>query len=264
MSDVDKTQAQAQFGVAADQYATSAIHAHGDSLRLLREAVDPQPSWTALDVACGAGHTAFAFAPHVDRVIATDLTDAMTRKTDELAQERSLGNVQTIVADAEALPLQADTVDVVTCRLAFHHFPHPALAIGEWRRVLVSNGIVALTDNVTVNDVDAAAFYNTYERLRDPSHHQVYSLAQLYHLLTAGGLQVEAVRTLTKELEFEEWADRQRVSPATRDTLRDMMKELPPLLVPLFAPRWADGTMYFSLWEAVVVARCTEDRAPDR
>jgi hypothetical protein len=34
-----------------------------------------------------------------------------------------------------------------------------------------------------------------------------------------------------------------------------MMRAIPSALQPLFAPRWEHGTMYFDLWEAVVVAR---------
>ncbi len=253
-----------QFGATADLYAQSEIHAHGDSLDVLRAAVDPQPSWRVLDVACGAGHTALTFAPHVAGVIATDLTEAMLHQTVGLAAERSLGNIETLVADAEDLPIGSDAVDVVTCRLALHHFPDPGRAIAEWRRVLRADGIVALTDNVTVDDPDAAEFYNAYERLRDPSHHKVYSLGQLYRLLTGEGLAVEAACTLTKELEFEQWADRQQVTRTNRHTLRSMMRTLPAPLEPLFAPRWADGTMYFSLWEAVLVARGTEDDGSNR
>lgn len=264
MSEPAKNRVQAQFGETAEHYATSEIHAQGESLRVLRDVVNPRQGWTVLDVASGAGHTAFTFAPHVARVVAADLTDAMTRKTVELAAERGLGNVSAVVADAEDLPLRDHTVDVVTCRLAFHHFPNPARAIAEWRRVLTHDGILALADNVTVDDDESAAYYNAYERLRDPSHHRVYSLAELCRLLRAGGLRVEAARTLTKELEFAEWADRQRVTRADRQTLREMMRRLPAPLTALLAPRWADGTMYFSLWEAVLVARRTERSGSDR
>jgi hypothetical protein len=69
------------------------------------------------------------------------------------------------------------------------------------------------------------------------------------------GLQVEATRQLGKEFEFHTWADRQHVSDTDKEKLLEMMRNIPEPLEPLFAPRWADGTMYFSLWEAVVVAK---------
>ena len=255
MSDKGKSRAQTQFGAAADEYASSEIHAHGDSLRVLLELTRARPDWTVVDVASGAGHTALTFSPLVARVIATDVTEAMARKTAELARARGFRNIRVSLADAEQMPLAGQTTDMVTCRLAFHHFTRPTKAIVEFRRVLKPGGIVGFTDNVTVEDSAAAEYYNAYERLRDPSHHCVYSTAQLRYMFTAAGFRVEAEHILTRELEFEEWADRQRVSQADKDTLIEMMRDLPGSLQSLFAPRWANNTMYFSLWETVFLAR---------
>jgi hypothetical protein len=72
-------------------------------------------------------------------------------------------------------------------------------------------------------------------------------------MFTAAGLTVQATRQLTKEFEFHEWADRQGVSDADKEKLLEMMRNIPEALEPLFAPRWADGTMYFSLWEIVII-----------
>ena len=93
-----------------------------------------------LDVAAGAGHTAFALAPHVSRAVAVDLTEAMVRKTVELAAARRLRNVRGARADAERLPFTAASFDAVACRLAFHHFPNPGRALREFRRVLKPGG----------------------------------------------------------------------------------------------------------------------------
>jgi len=256
MPDELKTQVQHQFGPAADSYATSDVHAKGDSLAALLELVKPQPDWHALDVAAGAGHTALLFAPHVAQVTASDLTDQMLAKTAQLAAQRGFSNVKTRLADAEALPFEDNTFDLVTCRLAFHHFPHPRQAVAEVARVLKPGGVFGLADNVTVPDAPAADYYNAYEKLRDPSHYWVHSQAQLEAMLAEAGLQVEASSNLImKELEFHDWADRQRVSPENKEKLLDMMRRIPAALQPLFAPRWAEDTMYFNLWEVVIVAR---------
>src|SRR5215831_6610108 len=80
MADVEtetKTLVQRQFGANAAKYATSRPHAQGASLSRLVEMVAPKAYWRAIDVATGAGHTAFAFAPHVAHVIASDLTVQM-------------------------------------------------------------------------------------------------------------------------------------------------------------------------------------------
>jgi ubiquinone/menaquinone biosynthesis C-methylase UbiE len=255
MSDELKAKAQSQFGASADAYATSDVHARGESLAILVELVKPQGDWQVLDVGTGAGHTALAFAPHVACVIAADLTEEMLAKTAELAAERGLDKLETRVADAEALPFEDAAFDLVTCRLAFHHFPNPRRVVDEFARVLKPGGILGFSDNIVVPDRQAAGYYNAYEKLRDPSHHWVYPLVRLQAMFEQAGLTVEATRQLSKEFEFHAWADRQRASDAVKAKLLEMMRSIPEALEPLFAPRWADDTLYFSLWEAVIVAK---------
>ena len=254
MSEKLKARTQALFGASADAYATSDIHARGESLALLVELVAPARDWQALDVGTGAGHTALAFAPHVAHVGAADLTGEMLAKTAELVAERSLTNVETKAADAESLPFDDGSFDLVTCRLAFHHFPNSRQAISEFARVLKPGGVLGFSDNVVVLDKKAAGYYNAYEKLRDPSHHWVYPLIRLQAMFEEAGLSVLVTRQLSKEFEFHTWADRQGASEAVKEKLLHMMRNVPEALESLFAPRWADGTLYFSLWEAVMVA----------
>ena len=250
----NRDRVQQQFGQAADEYATSDVHARGESLDVLLQLTEPQPDWQMLDVATGAGHTAIAFAPHVATAIASDLTDAMLRKAHELASQREITNIETRHADAEDLPFADSTFDLVTCRLAFHHFPQPATVLAEFARVLKPTGILGFTDNITVDDAEAADYYNEFERLRDPSHHRVHALSQLQALLGDAGFRIRQSRVLTKEFEFHQWADRQRVGDKDKQRLLKMMAEIPSALRPLFQPRPGDNTIYFSLWEAVIVA----------
>jgi hypothetical protein len=69
---------------------------------------------------------------------------------------------------------------------------------------------------------------------------------------------VMGTHRLSKEFEFHAWADRQHVSGEAKEKLLAMMRDIPAALEPLFAPRWTNGTMYFSLWEAVMVAEKAE------
>ena len=132
-------------------------------------------------MATGAGHTALAFAPLVDRVVASDITDEMLAQTAKLAAARQLKNVETAHAEAGELAFAEASFDLVTCRLAAHHFPDPTAFVAAAWRVLKPGGTFALVDNVgpdaarmpaaTPAEIrDADTLYNTYEELRDPSH----------------------------------------------------------------------------------------------
>ena len=122
---MSSTLVQKQFGAAAADYAASAVHASGPSLGRLVALVSPQPHWHVLDVATGAGHTALAFAPLVASVVASDITGEMLAEASKLAAVRRLANVETTRAEAGNLPFPDASFDLVTCRLAAHHFPDP-------------------------------------------------------------------------------------------------------------------------------------------
>jgi ubiquinone/menaquinone biosynthesis C-methylase UbiE len=254
-SDDVKTKVQSQFGRSAGGYAVSDVHAKGESLGVLLARVRPEPEWEVLDVATGAGHTALSFAPFVRRVVALDLTAEMLAQTRQLADARKLSNIETCRGDAEAIPFPDESFDLVCCRLAFHHFPNPQNALREFVRVLRPGGFLGFSDNLVVEDPQGAEIYNQIEKLRDPSHVEVQSLAGLEQSFRDAGLEVQGSTKLTKEFEFHDWADRQHVSAADKEKLLEMFRALPAELEPLLQPRWADGTMYFTLWEAVIVAR---------
>lgn len=254
MAEDAKAKVRAQFGEVAEAYAVSIVHAKGESLSLLLELIQPQLSWQILDVGTGAGHTALRFAPKVRHVIATDLTKAMVEKAAELAAEQNLRNIETKVADAEKLPFDDETFDLVTCRLALHHFPNPQQALQEFARVLKYPGTLGLTDNVTVEDLNAARYYNNFEKLRDPSHQNVVSIKHLGRLIEEAGFRIQWTREFAKEFEFQDWANRQRVLSQDKTRLLQMMQRIPKVLRPLLKPRWTDTTLFFSLREAVIIA----------
>ena len=91
---------RSQFGVAAPDYATSEVHAKGESLARIVELAVPQKPWHVLDVATGAGHMAAAFAPLVTSIVASDITDEMLIEAGKLAASRNLINMTTAPAEA--------------------------------------------------------------------------------------------------------------------------------------------------------------------
>ena len=145
---MNKELVQQRFGANAANYVGSTVHAKGASLEGLVNAAQPDSSWTSVDIATGGGHTAIAFAPHVSHMLATDLTEEMLEQVRKLVKEKGLGNVDTAHADAEAMPFDDGAFDLVTCRIAPHHFPDIPKFMAECHRVLKPGGKFALVDNV--------------------------------------------------------------------------------------------------------------------
>ncbi|KAB2920204.1 MAG: methyltransferase domain-containing protein [Hyphomicrobiaceae bacterium] len=261
-----KSLVQQQFGAHAAAYATSVVHAKGASLGRLVELVRPQKHWQALDIATGAGHTAAAFAPHVATVIASDLTDEMLAEAGKLAADKGLANMHTRRADAEALPFDDASFDLVTCRIAPHHFPDVPLFVAEVWRVLKASGIFALVDNIAPDAEstpgysstqlrDAAVTYNAFEKIRDPSHGRCLGLAEWNEVIGDTGFELLHMERLAKDMEFEPWAERLGADASTVARLRAMLTEGTPALKAFLKPREEEGRLWFTLDEAVLIAR---------
>ncbi len=251
---MSKELVQKQFGAHADAYATSAVHAKGASLARLVELVEPQAGWRMLDVATAAGHTALVFAPHVAHAVASDLTPEMLPVARKLASEKGVANISFETADAEDLPFEDESFDLVTCRIAPHHFPHVDRFVSEARRVLRDGGVLAVVDNV-VPGGEAGEYVNRFEKLRDPSHHRALALDEWTDAFAAAGLEVLHAETAPKRMEFQPWAERMGASDEVIAELREQLASAPSGADEYFRPELDGETLYFYLTEAIVIGR---------
>lgn len=200
---------QQQFGAVAAQYAISPVHASGPDLTAMLDAA-PHGAAHMLDVGCGTGHTALAFAPRVSDVVAIDLTEAMLLQGQRLAAEQGIANVTFQRGDVERLSFAAETFDLVTSRYSAHHYPHPDEALREIRRVLKPDGVFLLVDVVAPDDPTQDTFLNTIELLRDPSHVRDHSVNQWLAKLESAGFVGETLGMWQVRLAFDSWVERMR------------------------------------------------------
>jgi SAM-dependent methyltransferase len=203
-----KESVQNQFGLSATSYATSAVHVGGPDLTAMVAAANLQGGERVLDVGCGAGHTALAFAQHAAEIVAVDLTLAMLTAARRLANERGLTNIRFERGDVEKLPFPDTSFDIVTSRYSAHHYPHPEVALREMTRMLKPDGMILLVDVVAPDDPAQDTFLNAIELLRDPSHVRDHSIHQWCSMFEAAGLQPEVLGTWPLHLEFESWVAR--------------------------------------------------------
>ncbi|HEY7230245.1 MAG TPA: methyltransferase domain-containing protein [Pseudolabrys sp.] len=249
---MNKSLVQEQFGKTAASYLTSVPHALGKSLERLVTLTSPQKSWNVLDVATGGGHVAYAFAPHVARVWATDITQEMLDLVKAEAQKRGLSNVRTAYAKAEAMPFEDGSFDLVTCRIAPHHFDSIADFLGEVYRVLKPNGRFALVDNV-VPEGSVGDYVNAFERFRDPSHLRAWTMQEWREAMKKAHLQIENEEQLYKKMEFKSWASRHDAT--MQALLRAMLAEATPAVKATLEPQGAGPDLTFRLSEGLFIAR---------
>lgn len=237
-----KERAQAQFGAVAERYVTSPIHAHGSDLQRMIELAQPKSNERALDIATGGGHTALAFAPHVATVVASDLTLPMLQAAEAFIRSKGMANVTFERADAEALPFGDAEFDIVTCRIAPHHFPNPDRFVAEVARVLRPGGRFVLDDNMSPPDPELDAFMDKIERWRDPSHVRNYSVAEWTGWMEQSGLAVEHVEPLAaKVYDFADWIGRMNMPQEEQAALEAWLLNAPARCAEYFKLNVEDG-----------------------
>jgi len=245
-----------RFSGAAEQYAQSEQRG-GDDLAAVVAAVAAAPT-TALvvDVATGPGSTALALAGVAGRVVGTDLSPGMVAKGHERAAEAGITNATFEVADAEHLPFADGEVDVVTCRIAAHHFPDVPAWLREVTRVLGPRGRLVLLDSEAPEDAEVAAFLERIEIRRDPTHVHAFTASEWQDMIVAAGFVVTEVQHHPKPKAFEPWLERGGVDAEAEDEVRRWVRDAPPAVVAaLHIEHDADGApVRFADEKVLVVA----------
>ena len=227
--DQSKRLSQERFGKYAQGYVTSQTHAASYELDLLASLAEAEPHWRMLDIATGGGHTSLHFAWLVNQVVAVDLTEAMLKAARGYHASKGAANLVYTSADAENLPFPAESFDLVTCRIAAHHFPDVAAFVAEGARVLRRGGRFVFQDQVVPDDHEAGRFVNEFERKRDPSHHLAYDRQRWLEFFERVGLKVSVDQIIQKQQNFLNWAQMQNCSKETMAELVEMALNSPPI-----------------------------------
>jgi SAM-dependent methyltransferase len=167
----------------AEAYRESEAHRQGSDLELFAEWASGK---TVLDVASGGGHVAARLREAGSEVVTCDSAPGM--KPD-------------VICRAEDLPFADGSFDVVTCRVAAHHFEDAGAAVREFARV--AGELVLVADNLYLGEAGEEA-----DRLRDPTHVRNLSEDEWRGLFAQTGLEVEAFEREEKRVELEPWLER--------------------------------------------------------
>jgi SAM-dependent methyltransferase len=185
----------------ANAYRQSPAHAEGQDLDLVVEWAEPGPGVKALDVATGGGH------------VARRLREA---GADVVSADRAPGMNPDVVCPAEDLPFENQSFDVVTVRIAPHHFEDVQAAVREMARV--SRDRVVIQDTLFESE-ELERIYS----LRDPSHVRCYSEDEWRDFLRRAELRIEAIQIFEKRRPFEAWIECTAVPPEDADELRALL-----------------------------------------
>lgn len=163
-----KHKARAQFDSWAHTYDRSIVQhlLFQPSYRLFMQELyrwrkDMSAPFDLLDIGAGTGTwTAMVAGSPLPsrRVVGLDYSKNMCHAAHRKAAEVGAGAPSFINGDAEHLPFEDGSFDVVTCSNSFHHYPHQQAAIIEMRRILRPEGRLMLIDGFRDNVIGWTVF----------------------------------------------------------------------------------------------------------
>lgn len=202
--DSNQAASAAQFNRQSDRYGKSHILADTQDVAAGLAGIAAPAGGTALDVATGGGHTALWLAGHGWKVTAGDIAPRMLENARGLCAAAGL-TIETRLFPAEAIPFPDGAFDLVTVRVAPHHFSSPAEFVRETARVLKPGGHFLLIDgSVPDEDAETEEWLHKVEKWRDPSHGRLLSRKAWETLVGEAGMRV-----LRAELQYLKQPDLQ-------------------------------------------------------
>jgi ubiquinone/menaquinone biosynthesis C-methylase UbiE len=179
-----------QFDRQSDRYGKSHILADTSDVESALAKFPVPSGGRALDVATGGGHTALCAARRGWKVVAGDIAPKMLANAKKLLNEAG-HEIETQIFPAEEIPFADESFELVTVRVAPHHFSSPEKFVREVARVLKAAGHFLLIDgSVPDDDPETEEWLHQTEKWRDPSHGRLLSRKAWESLVTKAGLQI--------------------------------------------------------------------------
>jgi SAM-dependent methyltransferase len=217
-----------EFTGQSEAFNAAPVMRSADTLGRLLDLLPAAAGERWLDAACGPGLVVRGLAPRVGEVRGVDMTPAMVELARREAGREGIENGVFSVGDATALEFEPGSFDGAVTRFSLHHIPVPGRVVDELARVVRSGGAIVLADHVTSDDVEAAAWHQEIERLRDPSHWGCLTPRGLRRLGERAGLVLEREQVVPFTLDFEEWLARGSGGERSGDLIARALQERVP------------------------------------
>jgi len=241
-----------QFTRQAVPFSQSPSVSNQEALNFIVRSANTGAEDTVLDVACGPGLLACAFAKVARHATGIDITPAMLEQARKTQQEQRLTNVSWKHGDVRRLPYPDAHFSIVSCRFVFHHLEEPLVVLREMSRVSKPGGRVVVADMAPA--VDKAAAVDQEERLRDPSHVRALPEQELLALFAEAGLPQPEIGRYRVECELDDLLSRSFPKPGDEAKIRKIFAESIPTNALDLNTREENGKIFYGFPVAVMAA----------
>lgn len=177
----------------------------------------------ALEVAAGTCICGRALAPFVKDITCLDLTEEMLVQGKKLADENGIGNISFQTGNAEELPYEAETFDLVITRLSLHHFVDPSKPFCEMQRVLKKGGKLVVWD-MEATEEPLREIDDRIEKMRDPSHTRILSREEFEKMFDKD-FTLQCEESTLVPVNLESWMELTDTPADVRKKIVNLMKK---------------------------------------
>lgn len=143
-----------------------------------------------LDVGCGNGNLFTLLPSGKYELFGVDFSENMIAEAKKKCGQKATFSV----ADAEKLPFDSDSFDIIVCNASFHHYVHPDRVLKEMHRVLKDGGEVLIGDPYMPAFV--RQIMNVLTKFSDSGDYHFYGLVEMKRLFNENGFNpVSSTRT---------------------------------------------------------------------
>ncbi len=245
-----------QFGRQSHRYGKGHILEETQDIEAALPALGLPVAAKVLDVATGGGHTGIFFARLGHTVTVSDIAQPMLDRAVNLG--RKLGvTLSSQLHPAERMPYPDASFDLVTCRVAPHHFSAPQDFVAESARVLKPGAFFLLIDGTVADDEpEAEQWLHQIEILRDPSHHRLVTPKHWASMGQDVGLEIVSSEIYPKEQPDLEWYfEAADTPPENRSRVRSLIDSASPAIRRFFQLQESDGKIRWTWQMLRLIAR---------
>ena len=143
-----------------------------------------------LDVGCGNGNLFSLLPDGKYELFGVDFSENMIGEAKRNCRTKATFSV----ADAEKLPFESDTFDIIVCNASFHHYIHPDTVLEEMNRVLKDGGKLLIGDPYMPTVVRSVM--NVFIRFSDSGDYHIYGLDEMKRMFVKNGFNpVSSIKT---------------------------------------------------------------------